>query len=319
MDPGRAGGGIRGQGVRGWRRARVAGVAARVVSDLMRLCFLLERTYAPYSKWLGTAYARLDAAATVGPHLAAAVAADNYPRREESLVLAYEEVALRHNAAQISDPEEPTARLFHDRPFRVIGAGRFAQACVEAIDEPALRALPLVGAIDQWVDSTDVLSHAGRADVSSIGSVLSGEPPATASWAAASPIYSAAMQPAVADAASVVDRRYGTLHVHGDTVRRVRLRPSTLPRHARGCSRSRRRIAEHLTLIVRAATAGEGGQPWVSALPCRRRPGRRPCSGHFALYRADVLHPSSGGAPPAVTRASSGLGRVRVRPSASKA
>lgn len=138
-------------------------VAARVVSDLMRLCFLLERTYAPYSKWLGTAFARLDAAATIGPHLAAAVAANNYPRREESLVLAYEEVALRHNAAQISDPEEPTVRLFHDRPFRVIGAGRFAQACVEAIDEPALRALPLVGAIDQWVDSTDVLSHAGRA------------------------------------------------------------------------------------------------------------------------------------------------------------
>ena len=49
-----------------------------------------------------------------------------------------------------------------------------------------------------------------------------------------------------------------------------------------------RRMAEHLTLIVRAATAGEGGQAWVSALPCRRRPGRRPCPGHFALFRTDV-------------------------------
>ena len=49
-----------------------------------------------------------------------------------------------------------------------------------------------------------------------------------------------------------------------------------------------RRMAEHLTLIVRAATAGQGGQRWVSALPCRRRPGRRSCPGHFALYRADV-------------------------------
>lgn len=47
-------------------------------------------------------------------------------------------------------------------------------------------------------------------------------------------------------------------------------------------------MAEHLTLIVRAATAGEGGQAWVSALPCRRRPGRRPCPGHFALFRTDV-------------------------------
>lgn len=138
-------------------------VAARLVRDLMRLCFLLERTYAPYAKWLGTAFARLEAAATVGPFLNAAVAADNYPRREDALVGAYEEVARRHNAAQVTDTQEPTARLFHDRPFRVIDAGRFAQACVEAIDDPALRALPLVGAIDQWVDSTDVLSNADRA------------------------------------------------------------------------------------------------------------------------------------------------------------
>jgi len=47
-------------------------------------------------------------------------------------------------------------------------------------------------------------------------------------------------------------------------------------------------MAEHLTLIVRAATAGEGGRGWVSALPCTRRPGRRPCPGHLALLRTDV-------------------------------
>jgi hypothetical protein len=49
-----------------------------------------------------------------------------------------------------------------------------------------------------------------------------------------------------------------------------------------------RRMAEHLSLLVRAATSGAGGQAWVSALPCRRRPGRRPCPGHYALFRTDV-------------------------------
>ncbi|MHB8647484.1 MAG: DUF4037 domain-containing protein, partial [Thermomicrobiales bacterium] len=34
-------------------------VAARLVREIMRLCFLMERQYAPYSKWLGTAFARL--------------------------------------------------------------------------------------------------------------------------------------------------------------------------------------------------------------------------------------------------------------------
>jgi hypothetical protein len=49
-----------------------------------------------------------------------------------------------------------------------------------------------------------------------------------------------------------------------------------------------RRMAEHLTLVVRAATAGEGGQRWVSALTCTRRPGRRPCPGHIGVVRRGV-------------------------------
>src|SRR5919202_1893833 len=37
-------------------------VAARLVQYLMRLCFLFERRYAPYSKWFGTAFSRLNCA-----------------------------------------------------------------------------------------------------------------------------------------------------------------------------------------------------------------------------------------------------------------
>ena len=34
-------------------------LTARIVRDLMRLCFLIERRYAPYSKWLGSAFRNL--------------------------------------------------------------------------------------------------------------------------------------------------------------------------------------------------------------------------------------------------------------------
>ena len=37
-----------------------------------------------------------------------------------------------------------------------------------------------------------------------------------------------------------------------------------------------RKMAEHLGFVVRVATAGEAGAPWVSALTCRRRPGIGP-------------------------------------------
>ncbi len=47
-----------------------------------------------------------------------------------------------------------------------------------------------------------------------------------------------------------------------------------------------RRLAEQLTNIVRAATAGDAGTVWESALPCRRRPAHRRCPGRMIVLRA---------------------------------
>ena len=133
-------------------------LAARLVRDSMRFVFLLERRYAPYSKWLGSAFAQLDASSALGPALRDVLSADGYRRREDALVHVVEELAARHNALAITEPVEGTVRLFHERPFRVIGSSRFVEACVARVEDPWLRSLPLVGAVDQFVDSTDVLS-----------------------------------------------------------------------------------------------------------------------------------------------------------------
>jgi hypothetical protein len=58
-----------------------------------------------------------------------------------------------------------------------------------------------------------------------------------------------------------------------------------LPDEAPGPARN---MAEQLGNVVRAATAAETGTAWVSALPCRRRPGRRPCPGRIAVFRPDL-------------------------------
>ena len=44
-----------------------------------------------------------------------------------------------------------------------------------------------------------------------------------------------------------------------------------------------RRLGEHLASIVAAATAGDAGTAWESALPCRRRPANRPCPGRIIV------------------------------------
>ena len=49
-----------------------------------------------------------------------------------------------------------------------------------------------------------------------------------------------------------------------------------------------RRLAQHLGDIVRAGTAGEVGDRWVSALPCRRRPAHRRCPGRMTIAIASA-------------------------------
>jgi Domain of unknown function (DUF4037) len=134
-------------------------VTARLVRDLMRLCLLMHRRYPPYSKWLGSAFAQLTLADTITPALTAALAATTWHDRENQLATAYSTAARLHNQLRLTDPLNPNTRPYHDRPFQVLHAERFSQALVATITDPDLRALPLTGAIDQFADNTDLLSH----------------------------------------------------------------------------------------------------------------------------------------------------------------
>ncbi len=136
-------------------------IAARLVRDVMRMCFLQERRYAPYSKWLGSAFRELDAYGVLGDPLLDVLAATDYAAREMTLVEVVHILAGRHNGLGITANVDESAGLFHDRPFRVLGSGRFVDACLERVSDRWLRSLPLVGAVDQFVDSTDVLSEPG--------------------------------------------------------------------------------------------------------------------------------------------------------------
>jgi hypothetical protein len=136
--------------------------AARLVRDCMRLALLIDRRYAPYQKWLGTAFARARHEDDLPRHLAAAVAARDVAARESALAGAYTQLARRHNEAGITEPLDTAIRSYHQRPAQVLMADRFADACLVTVTDPALCDLPLVGAVDQAVDSVDLLSAPQR-------------------------------------------------------------------------------------------------------------------------------------------------------------
>lgn len=64
-------------------------IAARLVQSIMRLCFLMEKEYAPYSKWFGTAFSRLECAGRLSPILENVLAAEDWKEREIHFSQAY--------------------------------------------------------------------------------------------------------------------------------------------------------------------------------------------------------------------------------------
>lgn len=139
-----------------------APIGSRLVRDIMRLCFLMERQYAPYPKWFGTAFARLSCAEVLSPFLTGALQAVTWQERESHLTSAYENIAAMHNRLEITDKLPAKAANFFGRPFKVIDLiGGFSDAIAKRITEPEVRRIAdnkLTGSIDQFSDSTDILS-----------------------------------------------------------------------------------------------------------------------------------------------------------------
>lgn len=140
-------------------------IAARLVRDVMRLAFLMEREYPPYAKWFGTAFAGLDSAAALEPVLTDTLRATSWQARENGLCMAYGIVARTHNRLGLTTPLPTEASPFWGRPFRVIHADVFEQALKSAIQDPAVQSIAkrrAVGSIDLFSDSTDLLEDRSR-------------------------------------------------------------------------------------------------------------------------------------------------------------
>jgi hypothetical protein len=153
-------------------RAGIAGdelgsalIGSRLVRDMMTLGFLMERRYAPYAKWFGTAFSRLASAPALTPLLWQAQLAPTWQERNRALVAAGERLARMHNRLGITEPVPERATPFHGRPFTVLHGENVVAALRAAVTDPVVQALfagPVIGGVDQLSDNTDLLVDSGR-------------------------------------------------------------------------------------------------------------------------------------------------------------
>lgn len=132
-------------------------IAARLVRDVMRMAFLLDRRYAPYAKWFGSAFAGLPLAAALTPLLDRALSASDWRERGNALAAAFLALARRQQADGLTGAVEPAVGPYHERPFATINADDLVAASLAQIADETLRSLPVTGALDQVSDLTPVL------------------------------------------------------------------------------------------------------------------------------------------------------------------
>lgn len=138
-------------------------IGSRLVRDIMRLAFLMERKYPPYAKWFGTAFKKLKSALKLEPALTNVLQASSWQEREKSLCAAYEILAEMHNALKITEAISSEVSQFFGRPFKIIQGSRVAAAILKQIKDP--RFTPLmrrspIGSVDIFSDNTDMLEDA---------------------------------------------------------------------------------------------------------------------------------------------------------------
>jgi hypothetical protein len=140
-------------------------IANRIVRDVMRLIFLLEKQFYPYAKWFGTAVRQWTVHGQhFEPILRRVQLANSWLERQVHLTDAYQQLTALVNKTFSNTSTSLSLRLvtqvsqFHTRPFQVIHGESIANAIFSQIDSNDIRQLPKIGSTDVFIDSSDALS-----------------------------------------------------------------------------------------------------------------------------------------------------------------
>jgi hypothetical protein len=132
-------------------------LAGRMIEEIMKLCFIMERRYVPYSKWLGTGFSKLESAHMQLPILLRAIRTDTWQERQRWLGESYRLLGAQHNALGITPKLSTALSDFHGRGYTVLDVGKYMHAIKAQIRNPRLRNLKYeLGAIDQFVSHAQI-------------------------------------------------------------------------------------------------------------------------------------------------------------------
>jgi hypothetical protein len=120
----------------------------------------MERKYAPYTKWFGTGFSKLECASELSPIFRDVILSSTWKERETNLARAFRIIARMHNALNITRPIVEDVDIYHGRPYLVFDSPDLVHDILSSFTDEEVKAIKHgLGSVNQFVDSTDQLSR----------------------------------------------------------------------------------------------------------------------------------------------------------------
>lgn len=122
--------------------------SSRLMRYIMRLAFLLEKTYTPYEKWFGTAFSKLNVSKKLEPLLLSILDEKDWKKRDNLLCKAYMLLVEEQNKLGITPIIEVEPKPYFNRKMTIIDTGKIINSLKESIKSP-LDKIQSIGSVDQ--------------------------------------------------------------------------------------------------------------------------------------------------------------------------
>lgn len=130
---------------------------ARMIRRVMKMAFLLERQYSPYSKWMGRTFDRLPIAKDLKPVLEQLIDERDWRKGQRLIAETHQILAKKFNKLRLTKPVPLQVHDFHGRGYQVVELTPFYEAARRLINSKQLKQMRFnLGAVDQFIDHARV-------------------------------------------------------------------------------------------------------------------------------------------------------------------
>jgi hypothetical protein len=133
-------------------------ITGRLIRHIMRLAFLLQKEYIPYSKWLSLAFTQLAIVNQLKPILLKILKEDDWKRRERLLCEAYLILLEQQNSLNLTPKITLKPGKYFTRDQTVIKIEKITSELKKLLQPPLDNIKYPIGSIDHFIDDTHLLT-----------------------------------------------------------------------------------------------------------------------------------------------------------------